>query len=73
MSAARIRATSPDPFNGARGHDYIRLRGLQPKTLRAAEIGDQETCPCAACLQARMLPAVQRICAAAGQRLEAEG
>lgn len=68
MSTVRVRVSSPDPFNGARGHDYIRLRGLQPKIFAAGRVGDPEHCTCAPCVRARLLPAVQQICAAAERR-----
>ncbi|TCS37462.1 hypothetical protein EDC30_104266 [Paucimonas lemoignei] len=62
-----IRASMRDPYAGLRGKDYIAARGLTPQIgrIRAESIED---CQCAPCVRERMLPAVQRICAAYDRR-----
>lgn len=32
--AVRIRTSTPDPFAGLRGHDYIKARNLSPHVQR---------------------------------------
>jgi len=64
--SVRTRTTYPDPFAGLRGHDYIRARGLAPKHGAGGQ--QQGECTCAPCAQARLLPAVLRICAAYDRR-----
>ena len=58
----RVRASSPDPFAGLRGHDYIKARGLSPLVRLNGVAGPDKECTCEPCVQARLLPAVQRIC-----------
>ena len=67
MTTARTRVASPDPFNGARGHDYIRLRGLSPRVSMNGQPPAGE-CKCGPCVQVRLLPAVQALCAARDRR-----
>lgn len=57
----RIRSRAADPFGGARGHDYIRLRGLAPK-IGTLSHADDANCQCGPCVRERMLPAVLAIC-----------
>jgi len=61
-ATVRVRISSPDPFGGARGHDYIRLRGLAPKVGSLSSASREKECQCYPCVQARLLPAVQAIC-----------
>lgn len=59
LISIRVRAVAPDPFNGARGHDYIALRGLQPKIGRIDRPADIDNCQCQKCVQERLLPIVK--------------
>lgn len=61
VGQVRVRSISPDPFGGARGNDYIRLRGLAPK-IGPLSRASGDDCQCGPCTQARLLPAVQAIC-----------
>lgn len=62
MRNVRTRFSSPDPFNGARGHEYIKLRGLAQRVPFRGEQTANGDCQCPPCVSARLLPAVQRIC-----------
>lgn len=64
MTTVRIRSSVPDPFNGARGHDYIKARGLSQRIPFKGATASGE-CQCPTCVRERLLPAVQAICAAA--------
>lgn len=68
MSTVRIRSIAPDPFNGARGHDYIKLRDLAKRVAFQGEPSQGGECQCAPCVRDRLLPAVQRICASPVER-----
>lgn len=61
----RVRISAPDPFDGLRGHAYIQARGLAKRIKRAPAATE---CSCEPCVQARLLPTVQSICAAQERR-----
>lgn len=65
--AVRTRVSAPDPFAGLRGHAYLAARGLSPQSIRQ-RTESFDLCTCERCRQERLLPAVQRICAAFNRR-----
>lgn len=66
----RVRAAAPDPFSGLRGHDYIQARGLAPQVKIGRVPPVLGECSCVPCKQARLLPAILRICDAFDRRRE---
>ncbi len=68
MSTVRIRSSAPDPFNGLRGHDYIKVRGLTPQLGGMRNSQSTSECKCSRCESERLLPAILAICASRERR-----
>lgn len=68
VGPARVRISSPDPYAGLQGKDYLAARGLSTRVAFKGRSIQSEECGCTPCVRARLLPAVLSMCAAQNRR-----